>query len=31
MSTKIPSIVVADAIDKHNEELLRDPKTDLMP
>ena len=31
MSTKIPSIVVADAIGKHNEELLRDPKTGLMP
>ncbi len=31
MSTKIPTIVVADAIGKHNEELLRDPKTGLMP
>ena len=31
MRTSIPSIAVADAIGKHNEELLRDPKTGLMP
>jgi hypothetical protein len=31
MSTKIPTISIADAIGKHNEELLRDPKTGLMP
>jgi hypothetical protein len=31
MSTKIPTISVADSIGKHNEELLRDPKTGLMP
>jgi hypothetical protein len=31
MSTKIPTIFVADTIGKHNEELLRDPKTGLMP
>lgn len=31
MKTNIPSIAVTDAIGKHNEELLRDPKTGLMP
>ena len=31
MSTNIPSIAVSDAIGKHNEELLRDSKTGLMP
>lgn len=31
MSTKIPSIAVADAIGEHNEELLRNPVTGLMP
>jgi hypothetical protein len=31
MSTKIPSIAVTDTIGKHNEELLRDPATGLMP
>ena len=31
MRTNIPSIAVSDTIGKHNEELLRDPKTGLMP
>jgi len=30
-SSKIPSITVGDPIGKHNEELLRDPKTGLLP
>ena len=31
MSTNIPSIAVTDAIGEHNEELLRNPVTGLLP